>query len=327
MRISILGAGGWGKNHVRTFCTLLGEEAVCVCDPDATRRKAMSEKHKGIQVSAHADLDGTDAAVIAAPAVLHHALAIEAIDAGKHVLVEKPLALTPSDARDLVHRAKEAGVILMVDHLMEYHPGVERLKAAVDTGRLGKLFHISSRRLNLGVVRTEENALWSLAPHDISIILYLLGEEPVEVAAYGAAFLQQGIQDVVHVDLRFESGVLGHVGASWLDPIKTRQTVAVGERAMAVFDDVADEKLIFYDKCVTKAGEDWALIEGEATTEQIERAEPLSRVAAAFLDAIRSGVQPQADGWDGLRVVRILDAAQRSMDAGGRPVILEKEAR
>jgi len=325
MRVSILGAGGWGRNHVRTFCSLLGEGSVCVCDPDPARRKEMAAAHPGVRVSDGPVYDGVDAAVIAAPAVIHHDQAVEALDAGLHVLVEKPLSLTPQDARDLVRRASEAGRILMVDHLLEYHPAVVRLKQEIDARRLGRLLHLSSQRLNLGVVRTEENALWSLAPHDVSVMLYLLGEEPVEVAAHGAAFLQPGILDVAQLTLRFESGVLGRIDVSWLDPIKTRRLVAVGDLAMAVFDDVADDKLVFHDKRVEVGRGGFTLRRGGGEPVPIEPAEPLSRMAEAFLASIRSGGPPRADGRDGLRVVRVLDAAQRSVDANGTPIRLEGE--
>lgn len=325
VRVSILGAGGWGRNHVRTFCALLGAEAVWVCDPDGERRKEMDTAYPGVCLADRPIFEGVDAAVIAAPAALHYALAVEAIDAGLHVLVEKPLALSPADALDLVRRADEAGTVLMVDHLLEYHPAVERLKAAIDAGRLGTPLHVASQRLNLGVVRTEENALWSLAPHDISIILYLLGEDPFEVAAHGAAYLQPGIADVAQLTLRFESGVFGRIDASWLDPIKTRRLTVVGDRAMAVFDDVSDEKLVFHDKRAEARGDVWTVHRGEASPEPIESGEPLSCVANAFLDAIRTGEAPRTDGRDGLRVVRVLDAAQRSMDSGGRPVALEEQ--
>ena len=285
----------------------------------------MSAMYAGIRVSERLVFEGFDGAVIAAPAALHYALAVEALNAGVHVLVEKPIALTPKEADELVRLADNRRAVLMVDHLLEYHPAVVRLREEIGGERLGDVLHLSSQRLNLGVIRTEENALWSLAPHDISVILYLLGEAPVEVSAHGAAFLQPGIPDLAHVMLRFASGALGHVHVSWLDPIKTRRVVLVGERGMAIFDELAEQKLVIHDKRAEPNERGYVLHYGEEDGVPVEDAEPLLLVAKAFLSSIQSGMAPKADGRDGLRVVRVLDAAQRSMDAGGAPIRLEGE--
>lgn len=285
----------------------------------------MSAMYAGIRTSERPVFEGFDGAVIAAPAALHYALAVEALNAGVHVLVEKPIALTPKEADELVRLADKRRVILMVDHLLEYHPAVVRLREEIGGERLGDVLHLSSQRLNLGVIRTEENALWSLAPHDISVILYLLGEAPVEVSAHGAAFLQPGIPDLAHVMLRFASGALGHVHVSWLDPIKTRRVVLVGERGMAIFDELAEQKLVIHDKRAEPNERGYVPHHGEKDGVPVEDAEPLLLVAEAFLSSIQSGMAPKADGRDGLRVVRVLDAAQRSMDAGGAPIRLEGE--
>jgi UDP-2-acetamido-3-amino-2,3-dideoxy-glucuronate N-acetyltransferase len=321
MRVSILGAGGWGQNLVRVFCELLGDEHVLVCDPREARRTAMKTEHPGIRVSEGPVFEGIDAVVIAAPAVAHAELARKALAVGRHVLVEKPIALTARDAAELVELAKEKGTILMVDHLLEYHPAVRELKRLVEERRLGRLLHLSSERLNLGVIRTEENALWSLAPHDISVILYLLGEEPSEVAAHGAAYLQPGIEDVAFVTLRFPSGAVGHVHVSWLDPVKTRRLTVVGEEKMAVFDDSEKQAQLFLHDARAEHVE--GLLRprrGGVESLPIPKGEPLRAMAETFLESVRTGTPPPSDGEDGLRVVRVLEAAARSMKEGGKPV-------
>jgi len=320
IHLSILGAGNWGKNHVRVFCELLGNENVIVCDPDTSRREAMLAAHPGVSLSSEPVLSDVDAVVIATPAVTHFDLASEALLAGKHVLVEKPITLTSREAEGLVDIAKRKERILMVDHLLEYHPAIRKLKDLVDRGEMGRVLHLTSERLNLGVIRSEENALWSLAPHDISVILYLLGEEPVEVAAHGAAYLQPGIEDVCYLTMRFASGSLGHVHVSWLDPIKTRRLSVVGEREMAVYDDMRKEKLVLLDQRAELVEGTFRPVRGDVQEVQIAPQEPLRRMAETFIESVRTGVAPVSDGLDGLRVVRVLEGAQRSMKRGGEPV-------
>jgi len=324
MKIAILGAGNWGKNHVRVFCELLGENKIVVCDPDASRREAVKAAYPSVSLSSEPVLSDVDAVVIATPAVTHYALAREALLAGRHVLVEKPIALTSREAEELVDIAKRKERILMVDHLLEYHSAIRKLKDLVDQGNLGRLLHLTSERLNLGVIRSEENALWSLAPHDISVILYLLGEEPVEVAAHGAAYLQPGIEDVCYLTMRFASGALGHVHVSWLDPVKTRRLTVVGDAAMAVFDDVADERLVLWESRAVSVGGCYIPQDGEREVIRLPEDEPLTLMARAFLESIGRRTPPRSDGRDGLRVVRVLESAQRSLDHGGTPVILKE---
>jgi UDP-2-acetamido-3-amino-2,3-dideoxy-glucuronate N-acetyltransferase len=323
IRVAILGSGGWGKNLVRVFCELLGEASVTVIDPDPSRVAAMSANHPGIVTAGHPEWGTYDAVVIAAPAILHHDLAKQALESGAHVLVEKPMALTSEHARELIAIAETQGRILMVDHLLEYHPAVTRLKEMVRNGRLGRLLHLTSRRLNLGVIRTEENALWSLAPHDISVILYLLDEQPLTVSAHGGTFLQEDIPDIAYLTMTFPSGAVGHVHASWLDPIKTRCLVAVGDGGMAVYDDTAAERLIYHDKRAVRDGTRFVPERGPDEAIALDPAEPLRSMAEAFLYSVRTGEPPRADGQDGLRVVRVLEAAQRSMETGGTPVRME----
>jgi len=322
MKIAILGAGNWGKNHVRVFCKLLGEKNIIVCDPDSSRRETMKAAYPGVSLSSEQALSNVDAVVIATPAVTHYALAREALLAGRHVLVEKPIALHPREAEELVAIAKRKERILMVDHLLEYHPAVKRLKDLVEEGKLGRLLHLSSQRLNLGVIRSEENALWSLAPHDISVILYLLGEEPIEVAAHGGTYLQPGIEDVCYLTLRFASGALGHVHVSWLDPVKTRRLTVVSERAMAVYDDLAGDQLMFHHKRAAERNGKYVPQKGKSEAIPVVEVEPLRAMAESFLEAVKTGENPLSDGKDGLRVLRVLEAAQESMESGGKPVPL-----
>ena len=325
MNLGILGVGGWGVNHVRTFSSLLGEESVTVVDPDPSRREAVRAAHPRVATIAESPpWEALDAVVIAAPAVLHHRLARQALRSGLHVLVEKPIALTSAEARELIELAEQRGCVLMVDHLLEYHPAIVRLKALIEQGELGRIYHMTSQRLNLGVIRTEENALWSLAPHDISIILYLLDREPVSVTAHGAAYLQPEIPDLAHLTMTFADGTLAHVHVSWLDPIRTRCLRVIGERAMAVFDDTAENKLVFHQKRAAYADGRYVPAPGEATVVPIGDTEPLRAVAETFLRSIETREQPRTDGHDGLRVVRILEAAQESMDTCGVPVRLER---
>ena len=322
-KIAILGAGGWGKNLVRIFCGLLGESAVTVVDPDTARREAMKSNHPGITVAESPPWTELDAVVIAAPAPLHYQLASEALDAGLHVLVEKPLALSSEHVRSLIKSANEADRILMVDHLLEYHPAVERLKSLIDDGAIGKIRHMSLQRLNLGVIRSEENAWWSLAPHDVSIALHLMNEQPIEVSAIGGTYLQDGIPDVVHATLRFDDGAVAHIHVSWLDPVKTRRMTIVGSKAMAVFDDMSDDKLVLRTDEIRKQDGRYIIDNIPQTVEELPDSEPLRSMAEMFLDSIRLGVPPRSDGWDGLRVVRVLEAVQQSLDTGGKIVRME----
>jgi len=323
MRLAILGAGGWGKHHVRVFCELLRAQNVIVCDPDVSRREAARESHPDISLCDTPVFEGVDAVVIATPAVTHYALAREALSEGLHVLVEKPMALTSRQAQELVVQAEDAERILMVDHLLEYHPAVQELKRLIRKGDFGKVLHLSSQRLNLGVIRTEENALWSLASHDISVMLYLLDEEPEEVSATGQAFLQPEVEDVACLVLRFASGVVGHIHVSWLDPVKTRKLIVVGESQMAVYDDMAEEKLLLFEFRVERTTSGFRTVRENAQSVPLGSVEPLRSMAEAFLQSVKTGEAPPSDGNDGLRVVRVLEQAQQSIEQR-RPLSAER---
>lgn len=328
VRTAVVGCGYWGKNLVRTFDQLSDLRMCCDSADDVRARVAVSYPNVRTTADFNAVLEASDidAVVLATPAPSHANLASAALRAGKHVFVEKPLALNVEDAEALVEVATETGRILMVGHLLEYHPAVNHIKSMLDRGELGQLYYMYSQRVNLGKVRSEENALWSLAPHDVAIILYLMGEEPIEVTASGQAFLQAGIHDVVFVTLRFPSGRTANIHVSWLDPHKDRRLTVVGSQKMVVFDDTAPtEKIRVYDKGVDRPRSEAAsydsyaevlqLREGDIVIPRISTIEPLVAECAEFLHSIESGTPPRSDGADGLAVVRVLAAAQEALDS------------
>ena len=258
-----------------------------------------------------------DAIVLATPVPTHAELAIAVAGAGKHCFVEKPLATNAADAQRAVDAAEQAGTILMVGHLLEYHPAVTRLKDLIDSSELGDLFYIYGNRLNLGKLRADENALWSLGAHDVSVALHLIGEEPEECTAQGASYVRQGVQDVVFCYLRFPSGIVSHLHLSWLDPHKERRITVVGSRRMATFDDMLIEgKLTIYDKGFDEDSSSWGEYiarSGDTFSPQIPNLEPLRIECEHFIDCIRSGSTPRSDGQSGLRVVRVLEQLQLSL--------------
>jgi predicted dehydrogenase len=331
VRVAVVGAGAWGINHVRAMSRTPGAELVVVCDASAAacaRAQELAPKARvtcdlGEVLSAR----DVDAVVLATPAKDHAEQARKALNAGKHVLVEKPLALDAVDAHAVVTAAETHKRTLMVGHLMLFHPAVEHLKAMVDAGELGRIYYIYSVRVNLGRLRQDENLLWSLAPHDISIIEHLLGEPPESVSARGGIYLQSRIEDVVFANLRFRSGVTAQIQVSWLDPRKERRLVVVGSQKMAELDDVAPvEKLRIYDKgfdrppAFTEYSQFLAIRNGAVHAPPITMVEPLERECRHFITCISEGKRPLTDGHSALRVVRVLEAAQKSLVKDGAPV-------
>lgn len=321
--IAVVGAGYWGVNHVRNFHELGALRMVC--DTSAASLHRIAERFPDVQIengfgSALAD-DNIRGMVIATPAETHYDISRQAIEAGKDVLVEKPLTLDVADGERLVELARERSAILMVGHLLEYHPAVLRLRELIDSGELGELQYIYSNRLNLGKVRREENILWSFAPHDIAIILRLVGGWPERVAATGGAYLQPSIADVTVTNIEFPTGVRAHIFVSWLHPYKEQRLVVVGSKRMAVFDDVSkDAKLVVYDQGVEFVNGEPVARRNEGITEPLEAAEPLRRQCVEFLECIETRRHPLTDGKSGLRVLRMLDAAERSLASGGSPI-------
>jgi predicted dehydrogenase len=331
VRIAVVGAGAWGINHVRTFARAADAELVMVCDPSESARArarafapaARLERNHGAALEA-ADVD---AVVLATPAPLHADQARVALAAGKHVLVEKPLAMRAADAERAVEAARAAGRILMVGHLMLYHPAVESLKTLIAAGALGRIFYMYAMRVNLGRLRRDENAMWSLAPHDVSMILHLAGQQPETVSARGGCYLQEGVEDVVFVNMRFSSGLIAQVQLSWLDPRKERRLTIVGSQKMVEFDDVHPvEKLRIYDKgfdappTFTEYAEYLSIRSGDILIPRVPMAEPLELQCRHFLDCVATGRAPRTDGDSALQVVRVLEAAQQSIDSDGVPV-------
>jgi predicted dehydrogenase len=332
-KLAVVGVGAWGVNHVRAFARSKGAEVVAVCDPVAAARERALALAPRARPEEHferiLDDPAIEAVVLATPAVAHAEMARAALAAGKHVLVEKPLALSTADAASVVAAAEAAGKTLMVGHLMLYHPAVDRLRKMVADGDLGTLYYLYAQRVNLGRLRRDENALWSLGPHDVSIILALLGASPVSVGARGGSYLQRGIEDVVFVTLRFASGLLASIQLSWLDPRKERRLTLVGSKKMVELDDAHPvEKLRIYDKgydrppSFTEYAEYLSIRNGDIHIPQVSMAEPLELECRHFLDCVEHGRRPLTDGASGLEVVRVLEAAQRSLAADGAPVAL-----
>jgi predicted dehydrogenase len=334
--IAVVGTGDWGANLIRNFASMRGARLTALCDADPKRLAASAQRYPEARAVEDADrlavAPDVQAVVVAASAVSHYPLAKAMLEAGKDVYVEKPLTLEVAHAEELVRLAKKHDRILMVGHLLLHHPAVRFLKGMVERGELGQLHYVYSQRVNLGKVRRDENALWSFAPHDLSVILHLLDAEPIDVVARGSAFLQEGVEDVVFVDMRFPDRRLAHLHVSWLDPHKIRKFTVVGSQKMVVFDDMeASEKIRIYDKGVDRAGQ--VVSYGDALTvrsgdiliPRISLQEPLRLECQHFVECVRERKRPLTDGEDGLRVVRVLAAAQASLEAGGAPVALQRE--
>jgi predicted dehydrogenase len=324
IRLAVVGLGYWGPNLARNFDRLPDAELAWISDssdealarwapafPDARATPDLAD------VLADASLD---AVVVATPVSTHAELALRVLEAGKHCFVEKPLAQSAPEAEQVAEAAGDR--VLMVGHLLEYHPGVVRLKQLIDSGDLGEVRYVYSNRLNLGVLRTSENALWSLGAHDVSVILRLAGEEPLECRAVGESYMHEGVEDVVFAYLRFPSGLAAHMHLSWLDPHKERRFTVVGSKRMATFDDMeVERKLTVYDKGFdedfSSYGE-YIARSGDTHSYQVSNEEPLRIECRHFLDCVRDGSEPRSGGAGGLRVVRVLEALQQSLEASSR---------
>lgn len=324
--IAVIGCGYWGKNLVRNFKQLSVLSTVCDLTPQGRATAAEIAPAARIVASLEevAHNPAIDGVVIATPAETHHTVAQTMLQAGKDVFVEKPLALTYEQGAHLVRLAKEGGRILMVGHVLEYHPATLRLRQLIEVGELGKLQYIYSNRLNLGKIRTEENILWSFAPHDIAVILRLVGSVPFQVIACGGSYIQPNIADVTITNLLFDNGVRAHIHVSWLHPFKEQRLVVIGSKKMASFDDVA-KQLVLYDQRVDiKQGEPIP-VKGEGEVVSFAPDEPLRLECQAFLAAIATRQPPITDGESGLQVLKVLQAAQRSLVMNGEPVALPIE--
>ena len=334
LRVAVAGLGYWGPNIARNLARLPEAELVWCCDADDARRVAAEPSFPGVRFTADLDEvladESVDAVALATPVPTHAPLAIRVLQAGKHCFVEKPMAQSAADAEAVVAAAAEAGRTLMVGHLLEYHPGVVKLKELIDGGELGRVLYIYGNRLNLGKLRADENALWSLGAHDVSVLLRLAGEEPYEVEARGESYMREGIEDVVFCFLRFPSGLAAHLHLSWLDPHKERRFTVVGESRMATFDDMAlESKITVYDKGFDQPADsygEYITRSGDIWSPRISNVEPLRTECEHFVRAVLDGTPPISDGACGLRVVRVLEALQRSLEATRRDGVARRVA-
>ncbi|HEX2701817.1 MAG TPA: Gfo/Idh/MocA family oxidoreductase [Solirubrobacteraceae bacterium] len=324
--LAVVGLGYWGPNLARNVESIEGAQLTWCCDADAETRERLATSFEGARFTGSLDellsdpaLDGV---LLATPVSTHAQLAVRVLEAGKHCFVEKPLAQSVADAERVVAAARSAGRVLMVGHLLEYHPGVRRLAEIVRAGELGSVHYIYTNRLNLGQLRADENALWSLGAHDVSVVLDLAGEEPYELDARGECYMRPGIEDVVFAYLRFRSGLTAHLHLSWLDPHKERRLTVVGSSRMATFDDMAlERKLTIYDKGFDESadsGGEYTTRSGDATSPRIASTEPLRLECEHFVECVASGETPRTDGESGLRVVRVLEGLQAALDSSRR---------
>jgi len=321
-RVGQIGLGYWGKNLVRNFDDL--SELAWLCDSDEEHLQELARRYPHAQATQDFDRlladDTLDAIVIATPVPTHFELARQALEAGKHVFVEKPPAMRAAEMEELVRLAEERRRVLMPGHLLLYHPGVRKLKELVDSGALGEVLCVYGNRQNLGKIRKDENALWSLGVHDLSVILYLVGEEPDVAVAHGNAFLTDGVEDVVFCYLRFPSGKIAHMHLSWLDPQKMRRLTVVGREKMAVFDDMElERKVTIYEKAPWEpAGTygEWRTRTGDIFSPKIPNDEPLRLECEHFLALVARGPDGHVEARDGLTVVRALDRLNQSLRRG-----------
>lgn len=335
LNIAVIGSGYWGPNLIRNVAQSPNATLHTVCDLDEAKLAKMKVQHNPLHITTDTDAmlanDEIDAVIVATPAEAHAEVARKVLEAGKHALVEKPLTLNSAESQMLVDLAAKRNLILMVGHVFLYNPAVITLKDLVDSGELGDVFYVYSTRVNLGKIRTDLNAFWNLAPHDISIINHILGNAPKQVSAHGYVYLQPelGLEDVVFAVLEYEGGIAAHIHTSWLDPNKIRRTTVVGEKKMVVYDDVSANRITIYDK-----GAAWVdstshygihrlqTYTGDIHIPKLPAQEPLRAEIEHFLDCVRTGQKPLSDGVDGLNVVKVLEAASESLKNGGHPVKL-----
>jgi predicted dehydrogenase len=339
VRIAQVGLGYWGPNLARNLVAVNGGELTMLCDSnrDSLERVGRQYRHARLvdDFAAVVDSPDVDAVVISTPVGTHFSMARDALQAGKHVMVEKPLATSSAECEELIRIAREQDLRLMVGHVFLYNAAVERVGEYISSGELGEVYYAYSQRLNLGQIRHDVNAMWNFAPHDLSVLCHWFDAEPTGVLAHGYSYIQPGIEDVVFMGLDFPGGVGANVHISWLDPLKVRRMTVVGSEKMVVYDDVsADAKITLYDKGVTRRMREPAserlgdfgsfaefqllLRAGDVLIPRIDFVEPLQRECQDFVDCIRTGATPRADGLQGLRVVRALEAAQRSLAEGQR---------
>jgi len=335
MKIAVIGCGYWGPNLIRNFIQSNRVRELICCDLDAKRLARMKNLYPSATILEDykelLEMPDLDAVAIATPVKTHHPIAKEFLSRGKHVFVEKPFTHSWETALELVKLAEEKSRILMVGHTFEYTAAVNKIKEIVENGQLGKILYISCIRVNLGLFQPDINVVWDLAPHDISTILYVMGEMPISVNSQGKAHFKPEIEDVATTTLNFKSGVIAFIHNSWLDPNKIRKTTIVGTKKMLVYDDIENqEKIKIYDKGVeippyydTFADFQLAYRYGDIYSPRIEDFEPLRKICDHFLCCVKEGKVPHTDGYNGLRVVSILEAASRSLKLSGKAVPIQ----
>ena len=344
MKLGIIGCGYWGPNLIRNFNSVPETEVVYCADLDESRLKHI----KGLypKISAASDYKellnkkDIDAVVIATPIETHYKIAKDALNAGKHVLVEKPITDSSKDAIDLIKISEKNKKVLMVDHTFEYSAPVRKIKEIIDKNELGEIFTIDMIRVNLGLFQEKVNVIWDLAPHDVSMLIYYTGSMPLTAMAIGQSYIRNGIEDDAHINLAFNNKIMANIHVSWLDPCKIRRMTVVGNKKMLVFDDTAqEEKIKIYDKGVViqknsipkqpyyDTYEQWLLTyrSGDIYAPKIENKEPLGTMANHFIDCIKNNKKPLSDGYSGLRVVKVLEAAQKSLKNDGKKVSIEND--
>lgn len=330
--IAVVGLGNWGQHLARIFYQL--ESLAVCCDSDEKKLAKFRRHFHGARFTNSYDEiindEKIEGVIIASPAVAHYDMAKKSLFKGKPTFVEKPMTLNSRQGEELVKIARQQGVPLMVGHLMKYHPAILKIKDIIDKGELGDIYYLYSQRVNLGTIRKDENALWSFAPHDISVALYLLGDGIEDVSARGECYLQNGIQDVVFLNIRYKNKCMVNIQISWLDPYKERKITIVGSKKMVAFDDMESaEKIKIYDKGVHREpgyesyGDSLTLRFGDIYIPKIDMAEPLKLECQHFLECVKSKKEPRSSGEEGVKVVKVLEKAQESMEKNGVPVSLK----
>ena len=337
IRLALVGYGHWGSNYLRNLQLIDGVEVVAICDQDPRALEKVTKVFPHIKTTEDVSTilrdSKIEALIVTTPAATHYELTKKSLQAGKHTLVEKPLALRVEEARELVQLSQSARKILMVGHTFLYNPAIRKMKEYIDRGALGKIYYLQAARTHLGLIRNDVSAVWDLAPHDISIFSYLLGKEPKKVSAIGMCHLNPKLEDVAFLNFFYDGGILGNIHISWVDSNKLRQVAVIGSKARILFDDLNSleklrifEKGVSIDKPYTNFGEFQLLLrDGDIVSPKIEAEEPLRNVCLEFVESIRTGKRSLTDGINGLRVVRAMEAAQQSIEKGGEPVLIPEE--
>lgn len=335
LRVGVIGYGYWGPNLVRNFNQTDGMELSVVCDLDENRLAQVKSQYPAVETTTSSrdviEDPRIDAVAIATPCSTHYPLGKQALESGKHVLIEKPLTSKVKEAEELIELANTSGLTLMVDHTFLFHGAVNKIKEIIDSGGIGRIYYYDSVRVNLGVFQPDVNVLWDLATHDLSIMLYLLGHEPVSVVGVGVSHFGDGIENIAYLTLDLSDDIIAHFHVNWLAPVKIRKVLIGGDQKMIVFDDLqADEKVCVFDKGVNMESKSpqerqQARVEyrmGDMLAPKLDRTEPLHRMCQHFIDCINGKVEPISDGSFGLKVVKILEAGERSIKGKGQRVFL-----